>query len=164
MKYCSPVDTILRLYLLEYIDEIVSSASQLSNGYKTPGLPPLYLLTGFCEDREENSKAVQERKGAAEWYHSKQEVSLDAGGDLSDDFDYLYSQLSLLTFTDEDAADMLDYVFRSSKLNWYLHIDDHIHKYAEAISDGMNRKENIDERHFDLENLFAPYRMDLFEE
>lgn len=161
MEYSSPVDTILRLYLLEYIDEVVSGAGKLSNGYKIPGLPPQYLLTAFCEDREENSKAVQERKGAAEWYHSKQEVSLDAGGDLSDDFDYLYSQLSLLTFTDEDAADMLDYVFRSSKLNWYLHIDDHIHKYAEAISDGLNRKENIDERHFDLENLFAPYRMKL---
>lgn len=161
MEHSSPVDTILRLYLLECIDEVVSGAGKLSNGYQMPGLPHQYLLTAFCEDREQSNRTVQEGNESAEWDNSSQEVSLDEGGDLSDDFDYLYSQLSLLTFTDEDAADMLDYFFCAGKLNWYLHMDEHIHKYAEAISDGMNRKENIDERHFELENLFAPYRMEL---
>ena len=157
--YCSPIDSLLQMYLLESIDRIVSSAAKLSDCEKIPDLPESYLLTAFCEDDVELDENESCGRAAR-----KRRVPLVSEDEISDDLDYLYSQLSQLTFTGDDISRILDCFFDEKKLEWYQDTRAHVYQYAEAIVNGLDRGENIDERHFDLENLFAPYRMKLFED
>lgn len=163
VSHTSPVDTILRLYLLQAIDGVVSNAALLSNGYEIADLPRSFLLTAFNEDQGIDPAEIMCKRDSDCREKQKKKVLLDSEIEITEDFDYLYAQLLALSFTMEDVKEMLDYFFDADGLSWYLKSGEYIQQYIEAIMEGFNQKRNIDERHFDLKKLFAPHRMNLFE-
>lgn len=162
---CPPIDTVLRLYILNAIDGVVSASECMSNSVRNNDIPGEYLLTNYLESFSDLlvRQIKEDRKGVTRNSEETQgtEVSLDEPVEISDDFPLLYEQLSKLRFTQDDVEDMLDYFFQDNRLRWYLACDKHIRKYAEAVIRGLKDFENINEKHFNLECLWAPMRINL---
>lgn len=164
VSHTSPVDTILRLYLLQAIDGVVSNAALLSNGYEIADLPRSFLLTAFNEDQGIDPVEIMCKRDSDCREKQKKRVLLDSEIELTEDFDYLYAQLLALSFTMEDVKEMLDYHFDSDKLEWYSQSGQHVQKYVEAILSAFGQKKNINESDFELELLATPYRLELFDD
>lgn len=163
--HCSPIDTILRLYILNAIDRSPFTAECFSNSFRDDNLPGDFLLTSYLKYNGEPLEIkITKGEQGTENQEQKNDVSLEEPVEISDDFSWLYGQLCQLTFTPEDVDDILEYFFHESSLKWYLDCDKHIHKFAEAVLRGLKDFENINEKYFDTLRLSAPQTTKVFEE
>lgn len=158
-----PIDTVLRLYVLNAMYGIMFTSECLSNGFRNNDLPGKYLLTSF---REHNGILIDWaiKSGYKPKKVAEKEISLDDSVEISDDFLWLYGQLRKLTFMPEDVKDLLEYFFQENRLQWYLDCDEKIRKYAEAVLRGLRDFENINEKYFNLFLLSAPLQTKLFDD
>lgn len=150
--HSKPVDTILRMYLLEAVDGLLYNAERLSNGHRHPDLPREYLVTSWIENEGGNAKSP-----------GKKETSLHAGEEIKGDFEWIYSQLSNSEIREDHVIDMIDYYFSESRLDWFLHCEEHIVKYAGAVIHALQHSQGIDIRYLDLDQLNTPERTKLFD-
>lgn len=150
--HSKPVDMILRMYLLETVDGLLYNAERLSNGHRHPDLPREYLVTSWME----NERSDEDSTG-------KNLVDLHIGEEIKGDFEWIYPKLSESKIDDDHVIDMIDYYFCESRLDWFLHCEEHIVKYADAVIHAMQHSQGIDIRYLDLDQLNTPERTKLFE-
>ena len=158
-----PIDTLLRLYLLNEIDRVVFYSEYLSNDGRHIHLPQEYLLTSFWENRGIPIENIFSPNEIQKLVRTKRKVSLAKEEPISDEYTFLYEQLSKLQIEDEDIEEMLDYFFAPSKLAWYQKLEDEVIKFADVVIEGLRKCENIDERHNDWDNFLTLRLMQIFE-
>ena len=158
-----PIDTLLRLYLLNEIDRVVFYSEYLSNDGRHNHLTQEYLLTSFWENRGIPIENIFSPNEIQKLVRTKRKVSLAKEEPISDEYTFLYEQLSKLQIEDEDIEEMLDYFFAPSKLAWYQKLEDEVIKFADVVIEGLRKCENIDERHNDWDNFLTLRLMQIFE-
>lgn len=163
MKDHRPIDTLLRLYLLNEIDHVVFYSEYLSNDGRHNDLPREYLLTSFWESRGIPIDNIFSPIELEKQVRIKRKVSLVKEEPISDDYKFLYEQLSKLKIKNEDMKEMLDYFFISRNLAWYQKLEDEVIKFADVVIEGLRKFENIDERHNDWGNFLTLRLMQIFE-
>ena len=158
-----PIDTLLRLYLLNEIDRVVFYSEYLSNDGRHNHLPQEYLLTTFWENRRIPIENIFSPIELEKQVRIKRKVSLVKEEPISDDYKFLYEQLSKLKIKKENMEEMLDYFFISRNLAWYQKLEDEVIKFADVVIEGLRKFENIDERHNDWGNFLTLRLMQIFE-
>ena len=172
--HSKPIDTVLRLYVLNEIDEVVFRSEQMSNSERSPALPRNYLLSSF----RMNDAVPLEYQLVPDYMEKRMfdipEGALEEPFVIGDDFDLLYAQLSKTKFTHEDIDNILDYFFDAEQLKWYADCLESTEKYISEVINAIRKfvdsvkadkpiYENINERYLDLGNLYAPMKMKIFD-
>lgn len=149
------IDTVLRFYLINDYNGIVSDSGILSNGMISP-IPEKNILTEYCE--EDGWMVFPTENESFQIGKVSRSNQCPLVLTESDSPKELYSCLSQLPFvTDDDIEGLFDYFFSEKSLQWYSeyyeHIKDHIFKIVHAKDDmGLV----VDE--YELEKLYAPFR------
>ena len=150
--HSKPEDSILRMYLLEAVDGLLYHAERLSNGYRFSDIPREYLYMSWFKNEVDG-----------EYPKFKSLVDLHIWEEAKGDFELLYTKLPEAEMDDEFVIDMIDYYFSKSRLDWFLHCEEHIVKYADVVIHALHQSQGIDIRYLDLDRLSTPERTKLFE-
>ena len=161
MDNSKPIDSVLRMYILEAVDGLLFNTELLSNGYRSPELPRKFLLRSFLENRGVDISQVLDRSDNED-SDKRQVKTADDVVKIEGDFFGIYAQLSKLRFSQENVHDMLDYFFNEDDLAWFRKCDEHITKYADVVIRGLQESREIDNRYLDLELLNIPMQTNLF--
>lgn len=142
------IDTVIRLFLINEYNGIISDAGILSNGVISL-IPEKNLLTEYYTENkvslqtiigEDESKTVPEKKDKIRFEHPSHKNRCTIKLTDSDCPTDLYSGLvQLPTFTDDDIEDMLEHFFSEKLLQWYTeyykNIKKHVLKIIQAKDD-----------------------------
>ena len=172
--HSKPIDSVLRLYVLNAIDEVVFRSEQMSNRGRSSVFPKTYFLSSFRMNIPIPIEYLNDSDYLKKRKFDIPEGALEEKLDISNDFSYLYAQLSKTTFKQADIEYMLDYFFDPEQLKWYTDCTQSVSQYISTVTraiqkfvDSVNADEpayeNINERYLDSEHLFTPLRMRMFD-
>ena len=173
--HSKPIDSVLRLYVLNAIDEVVFRSEQMSNRERSAELPETYLLSSFRMNAPIPIEYLRDPDYLEKCKFDIPEGALEEKLAISNDFSNLYAELSKTTFKHADIECMLDYFFDTEELKWYADctksvfqyistVTSAIQKFVDSVNAGEPAYENINERYLDTGHLFTPMHMHMFDD